>query len=143
MKKTLPKRMEEEISPETLANLYLALDNAVAASKPMKFMWFVTEHYDTDDAKSVIARHKRDMLQAIVYSKECEMMFAMYDHSMHCMSGFLERTGRLPNKNDKIQVVYGQRYFETHVNVTMGFDGFFKHGITLLSDINFEIINTQ
>lgn len=114
------KDIEIELNKEVLENLYSAFD------EPVGLQIFKTGIYENDIERAIL-RHKKEILNHIVYSQFCKMKFPIYDSFIFCMSGFIERTGRLPNSKDKIRIIKGRYYLEAVGNY-------------IVSEIGFEII---
>lgn len=116
---------DEKIPLEVYVNFGMALSPEFVIQKPNKTTQIFIDGYDyTDRNKSIegaIKRHQINIINAIIFSNE------NIHPIIHTISGFKERTGRLPNKNDFIQVSYCKSYFE-------------DTGTSIRSDINFEII---
>lgn len=96
---------EKDLDKQTIDNFYQAIDN------PIEMQIFKTSIYnnDIDEAKK---RHKKEILNAVVYSMYGERKILAYKNKMYSLSGFVEQAGRLPKINDKIKIIKGRYYFD-------------------------------
>lgn len=79
-----------------------------------------------DNIEETKELHRLHILQSIINSKYAQVK--SFYGILFCMSGFVEKKGRLPNINDNIRIIRGRYYFDVMP------DGY------LTSEVGFEII---
>ena len=84
--------------------------NVLLATKEPAGMQMVKTEIGVESENVALNKHLLEILKEIVYSKEYWVKGS--DHGLYCMQGFLERTGRMPTKDDEIHIIKG-RYFLT------------------------------
>jgi len=93
-----------ELIPNEFINEFM-----LSSKKPAELQIFKTD-IGISGEKMALERHINEIIKAIVYSKECRVRSS--NGELYCMQGFLERTGRLPTREDKIHIIKGT-YFMT------------------------------
>lgn len=64
-----------------------------------------------DNINYAIKLHAKDILAAILYSKEAQYKSPLTGETFDCMSGYFERFGKLPKSFDEINIIKGKDYF--------------------------------
>lgn len=131
MKKEIRKNLATlmgEVDKEALDNFFAALDSPIDATPADDVLQVFRTSINEDDEKGLehaIREHKFSMVGTLIFSKQNYVTDAVFGRKLYCMSGFKEQMKRLPDKNDEIRVIKGNRYFDVfggYINSEIGFE---------------------
>ena len=124
----------DRFSPLELAGLFKELNvvDFKRAEKDTKLQLFRDTYFSPapDDNFIINRYHVKSISIAVVNSKE-HTLTTSNGYPVYCFQGFIERYGRAPVKEDRIRILYGDKFFYRE-----------RRGgqITLTSELNFELI---
>lgn len=98
------------------------------------FQTFVSYHPMSESLTDSQAKHLKEIFKAIIYSKECWVQSGSI--RTYCMSGFLQRTGRLPTDKDCIKLIRGHSFLSVREHLS-------EQQREIRSEVNFYIIHIE